>query len=469
MSLVTPRILIVDDEPDMVDNCARILRRAGHRCLTTTDPHRALALLESEGPDLLLTDLKMPEIDGLALLRRARELDPALPVVVITAFATIESAVAAIKDGAFDYLPKNFSVDQLTLVVERALRQRRLALENRNLREQLQTTFALDNVIGRSPAMAQVSELVKKAARSEANILVLGESGTGKELIARAVHANSPRATQAFVPVDCASLPENLLESELFGHEKGAFTGAVRTKPGLMEVASGGTLFLDEIGDLPLSLQVKLLRALQERQIRRVGGTALIDVDVRVVSATNHNLREAAAKGQFREELYYRVNVIEIRLPPLRERAGDVRLLAHAFLKRYGQGRVHGYDDTAMTALEAYAWPGNVRELQNVIERACALAESDTVTRRDLPDHILGAGARLATPEAAAPAIESHLAGTTDLGLKEAKDRWMAVLEASYLKELLDRNQGNISAAAKAAGIDRKTFHRLVNKHQIRN
>ena len=464
-----PRVLIVDDEPDMVDNCVRILRRAGYRCLSATDPHRALALLESERPDLLLTDLKMPEIDGLTLLRRARELDPALPVVVITAFATIESAVAAIKDGAFDYLPKNFSVDQLTLVVERALRQRRLALENRNLREQLQTTFGLENVVGRSPAMAQVFELVKKAARSEANILVLGDSGTGKELIARAVHANSPRAARAFVPVDCASLPENLLESELFGHEKGAFTGAVRAKPGLMEVASGGTLFLDEIGDLPVSLQVKLLRALQERQIRRVGGTALVDVDVRVVSATNRNLREAAVKGQFREELYYRVNVIEIQLPPLRERAGDIRLLAHAFLKRYGQGRVHGYDDAAMATLEAYAWPGNVRELQNVVERACALAESDTITRRDLPDHILGGAAHLATPEAAAPAIESHLAGTTDLGLKEAKDRWMAVLEASYLKELLDRNEGNISAAAKAAGIDRKTFHRLVNKHQIRS
>ncbi len=464
-----PRILIVDDEPDMVDNCVRILRRAGYRCLSATDPHRALALLESEQPDLLLTDLKMPEIDGLTLLRRARELDPALPVVVITAFATIESAVAAIKDGAFDYLPKNFSVDQLSLVVERALRQRRLALENRNLRDQLQTTFALENVIGRSPAMAQVSEIVKKAARSEANILVLGESGTGKELIARAVHANSPRAASAFVPVDCASLPENLLESELFGHEKGAFTGAVRTKPGLMEVAGGGTLFLDEIGELPVSLQVKLLRALQERQIRRVGGTTLIDVDVRVVSATNRNLRDAAAKGQFREELYYRVNVIEIQLPPLRERAGDVRLLAHAFLKRYGQGRVLGYDDAAMAALEAYPWPGNVRELQNIVERACALAESDTITRRDLPDHVLGGAARLATAEAATPAIESHLAGTTDLGLKEAKDRWMAVLEASYLKELLERNEGNISAAAKAAGIDRKTFHRLVNKHQIRN
>ena len=323
-------------------------------------------------------------------------------------------------------------------------------------------------MIGRSPAMAQVFELVKKAARSEANILVLGESGTGKELIARAVHANSPRAAQAFIPVDCASLPENLLESELFGHEKGAFTGAVRTKPGLMEVAGGGTLFLDEIGDLPVSLQVKLLRALQERQIRRVGGTALIDVDVRVVSATNRNLRESAAKGQFREELYYRVNVIEIRLPPLHERAGDVRLLAHVFLKRYGQGRVHAYDDAAMTALEAYAWPGNVRELQNVVERACALAEGDTITPRDLPDHVLGSGARPAVSGTATPSVESHLAGTTELGLKEAKDRWMAVLEASYLKELLDRNEGNISAAAKAAGIDRKTFHRLVNKHQIR-
>ncbi|HEU4367501.1 MAG TPA: sigma-54 dependent transcriptional regulator [Methylomirabilota bacterium] len=466
--MTEPRILIVDDEPDMVDNCARILRRAGHRCLTATDPHRALGLLESERPDLLLTDLKMPEIDGLALLHRARELDPALPVVVVTAFATIESAVAAIKDGAFDYLPKNFSVDQLTLVVERALRQRRLALENRNLREQLQTTFGLENVVGRSPAMAQVFELVKKAARSEANILVLGESGTGKELIARAVHANSPRAGQAFVPVDCASLPENLLESELFGHEKGAFTGAVRTKPGLMEVAGGGTLFLDEIGDLPVSLQVKLLRALQERQIRRVGGTGLIDVDVRVVSATNRDLRESVTRGQFREELYYRVNVIEIRLPPLRERAGDVRLLAHAFLRRYGPSRTLAYDDAAMAALEAYAWPGNVRELQNVVERACALAEGDTITLRDLPEHV-GAGARRAAAPGAAPvSIEDQVAGTATVGLKQAKERWMAVLEASYLRELLDRHQGNISAAAKAAGIDRKTFHRLISKHHIR-
>src|SRR5262245_26385958 len=339
----------------MDENCVRILRRAGHRCLSTTDPERALAMLEGERPDLVLTDLKMPSLDGLAVLRRAHEIDPSLPVVVVTAFATIESAVAAIKEGAFDYLPKTFSVDQLTVVVERALRQRRLTQENRNLREQLQTVLGLDNVIGRSPAMAQVFELVKKAARSEANILVLGESGTGKELIARAIHANSPRAGQAFVPVDCASLPENLLESELFGHEKGAFTGADRSKPGLVETAHRGTLFLDEIAELSPTLQVKLLRALQERQIRRVGGRSLTDVDVRVVSATNRDLREAITKGQFREELYYRVNVIAITLPPLRHRSGDVKLLARTFIKRYAADRITGIDESAMEALEAYA------------------------------------------------------------------------------------------------------------------
>ncbi|MGH7355011.1 MAG: sigma-54-dependent transcriptional regulator [Candidatus Rokuibacteriota bacterium] len=462
-----PRILVVDDEPDMVENCARILRRAGYRCLTTTDPLRALALVESERPDVLLTDLKMEGMDGMELLRRARGLDPALPVVVITGFATIESAVAAIKEGAFDYLPKNFSVDQLSVVVERALHQRRLAVENRNLREQLQQALKLENVVGASPAMARVFELVRKAARSEANILVAGESGTGKELIARAVHANSPRAAGAFVPVDCASLPENLLESELFGHEKGAFTGAVRAKPGLMEVAGGGTLFLDEIGELPLGLQAKLLRALQERQIRRVGGTTLIDVDVRVVSATNRNLREEVLKGQFREELFYRINVIAVELPPLRERAGDVKLLAHVFLKRYGQGRTTGFDGAAMGALEAYAWPGNVRELQNVIERACALTEDPIISTSDLPDHVARGGRGPLASGDTAPA-GGAVAGTSGLGLKEAKERWMGVLEAKYLRDLLEHHGDNVSAAAKAAGIDRKTFHRLINKHKLR-
>ena len=452
-------VLIVDDEPDMVENCTRILRRAGYHCLGTTDPKRALSLLESDHPDILLTDLQMPELNGLELMRRAHEIDAAIPVVVITAYASIETAVAAIKQGAYDYLPKTFSVDQLTVTVERALRARSLSVENRNLREQLQEVRGLDSLVGASLAMAQVVELVKKAARSEANILVQGESGTGKELIARAVHANSPRASQPFVPVDCASLPEALLESELFGHEKGAFTGAVRTKPGLMEVAHRGTLFLDEIAELPMALQVKLLRALQERQVRRVGGTALTSVDVRVVSATNRDLRAAIAAGEFREELFYRVNVIEIALPPLRARDGDVRLLAQAFVKKYGQGRVTGFEPEALEVLEAYRWPGNVRELQNVVERACALTDGAIVRRRDLPEYVTR------PPD---PALGATTLASTDVPLKDAKEQWMGVLEANYLRDLLARHGGNISAAAKVAGIDRKTFHRLINKYSLR-
>ena len=463
-----PRILIVDDEPDMLENCSRILSRHGYRCTTAGNGREAVALLERERPDLLLTDLKMPEMDGMELLQHAHELDPALPVIMITGFATIESAVTAVKHGAFDYLPKDFSVDQFRVAVERALRHRGLQVENRNLRLQLQQTLGLENIVGRSPAMAQVFELVKKAARSEANILVLGESGTGKELIARAIHANSPRSSQPFVPVDCASLPEQLLESELFGHEKGAFTGAVRSKPGLVETAHRGTLFLDEIAELPATLQVKLLRVLQERQIRRVGGTALLDVDVRVVSATNRDLREAIAKGHFREELYYRVNVIAIHLPPLRDRAGDVRLLAHTFLKRFGQGRVTGIDDAATAALDRYPWPGNVRELQNVLERACALADGSVLTVRDLPDHVLQSKTPPAAPAAGPMGQIPAAPAGTDLTLKAAKEQWLQVLEVSYLRDLLARHGGNVSSAAKSAGIDRKTFHRLINKYELR-
>jgi DNA-binding NtrC family response regulator len=451
----------------MVESSARLLGLAGHQCVTTTAGHEALALLESQRPEVLLTDLKMPGMEGLELMRRAHQLDPDLPVIVITAFASIESAVGAVKEGAFDYLPKPFTANQLRVAVDRALRQRELRLENRNLRQQLQETLGLESIIGRSPAMVHIFELIKKAARSEANILVLGESGTGKELVARAIHANSERASQPFVPVDCASLPEHLLESELFGHEKGAFTGAVKTKSGLIEMADRGTLFLDEIGELPLALQGKFLRALQERKIRRVGGTGLLDVDMRVVSATNRDLREEVAKGRFREELYYRINVIAIELPPLRERAGDVPLLAHAFLKKYARGQPLTLDEAALAALEAYAWPGNVRELQNVIERACVLTDGTAVRPRDLPDYVFR---RQRAPDAR-PAPAADCLGPqsrTDLPLKQAKEQWMETLEGSYLRELLERHRGNISAAAKAAGIDRKTFHRLINKYHLR-
>jgi DNA-binding NtrC family response regulator len=466
---VRARLLIVDEEPDTVQNCAHVLGRRGH-CVTATDPRRALEVLAAERPDLMLIDPKMPEIHGGTLLQHARALDPGMPVIMMAGVATIESAVQAIKEGAFDYLPKNCSVEQLQVAVERALRHRSLHVENRNLRNQLQQALGLENIIGTSPAIARVFELVKKAARSEANILVLGDSGTGKELIARAIHANSPRAGEAFVPIDCASLPEELLESELFGHERGSFTGAVSTKLGLMETAHRGTLFLDEIAELPPALQVKLLRALQEHQIRRVGGTSSVDVDVRVVSATNRDLGEAISKGQFREELYYRINVISIKVPTLRERATDVKLLARAFIRKYGLGRITGIDGPAMDALEAYAWPGNVRELQSIIERACALAESDMITSRDLPDQVLAP----ATPHAVASAADARgipdeaLDSGAGLPLKDAKGRWLQILEASYLRDLLDRHGGKVTASAKAAGVDRKTFHRLINKYQVR-
>jgi DNA-binding NtrC family response regulator len=457
-----PKILIVDDERDMLENCVRILR-PHYECVTMDNPKEALQLVESERPDLLLTDLKMPEVDGLMILRRAQEIDSELPVIIFTAFATIQSAVEAVKQGAFDYLPKPFSVDQLKLAADRALKQRRLAQENRRLREQLETTYQFENIVGRSQAMTRIFELVRKAARSEANILVSGESGTGKELIARAIHANSPRKGEAFVPVDCASLPEQLLESELFGHERGAFTGAVKTKPGLLEVAHQGTLFLDEIAELPMSLQVKLLRTLQEREVRRVGGTKMIDVDVRLVAATNRDLREAVSAERFREDLYYRVNVISIHLPPLRERKGDVALLAQHFFRKYSQGReepLTGISHEVITLLDGYTWPGNVRELQNVIERACALAEGPQIEVRDFPEPLRGGGGSRSTPPPSAP--------TKDLPLKDAKAEWLQLFEREYLVELLNRHGGNVSQAAKVAQIDRKTIHRLINKYKLK-
>jgi len=454
------RILILDDEPDMIENCRRVLASAGYQCLTTTSPSEALKMIETEHPDLMLTDLRMPEMDGMEILKRARELDPRMPVMMLTGYATVETAVAAVKAGAFDYISKPFSNDQLKLTVERALTRRKLELENLHLREQLKGAYGFENIIGRSPALQQVLELVRKAARSDANILVLGESGTGKELVARAIHANSPRAAQPFVAVDCASLPENLLESELFGHEKGAFTGASAVKRGLLEVAQRGTVFLDELGEMPLGLQVKLLRALQERQIRRVGGNAPIDVDIRIVAATNRDLGAMVAAGKFREDLYYRVNVIDIALPPLRDRTGDIELLANAFLAKYGRGIVKGFEPEAMVALEMYSWPGNVRELQNVIERACALADGEMVTLAELPAQFR---APRPSTESAPPAD-----AVTSLTLKEAKERWISQLEAAYVSDLLKNEGGNVSQAARKAGVDRKTLHRLLSKHGLR-
>jgi DNA-binding NtrC family response regulator len=452
------RILVIDDEEDMLENCSRVLDRLGYESFLESDARKGVERFEQDHPAVTLSDLRMPGMDGLEVLRAIRRIDHEALVILITAFATVETAVEAVKEGAFDYVAKPFSADQLRLVIERALMQRRLLEENRRLRQQLTETYRFENIVGRSRPMMQVFDLIKKVAASEANILILGESGTGKELIARCIHANSPRATRAFVPVDCASLPEHLLESELFGHEKGAFTGAVAMRRGLFEEADGGTSFLDEVGDVPLPLQSKLLRVLQERQVRRVGGNRFLDVDVRVITATHQDLTQMVQEGKFREDLYYRLNVIPLPLPPLRERAGDIPLLAYHFLRRYAaqSGKeVHGIAPAALELLEAYPWPGNVRELQNVMERAVVLAEGETVTAMELPT-------TLRLPQRApTTAVADHLS------LKKAKQHWVESFEREYLIALLKKHQGNISQAAKTAGVDRKTVHRLLKRYKI--
>ncbi|HLC21754.1 MAG TPA: sigma-54 dependent transcriptional regulator [Candidatus Methylomirabilis sp.] len=450
------RVLVLDDEVDMLENCARLLSRLGYEVLTEAESAKASLLYERERPDLVLTDLRMQSLDGLGVLRAIRAIDPEATVTLFTAFATIETAVEAMKDGAFDYLPKPFSAEQLRVCIERAMEQRRLREENRRLLAQLTETYRFDNIIGTSLPMLQVFETIKKVAKSEANILIIGETGTGKELIARSLHVNSRRAAGPFIPVDCASLPENLLESELFGHEKGAFTGAQATRPGLFEFANGGTIFLDEVGDISLNLQAKLLRVLQEREVRRVGSNRIIEVDVRVISATNRDLAHSVATGEFREDLYYRLNVISIPLPPLRDRKGDTPLIAHHYLKKYAASsgkEVKGIMPEAIRLLEEHAWPGNVRELQNVIERAVVLAEHEMLRPQELPEHIR---------------IKVEAASPKDLPLKRAKEQWAASFERDYLIQLLKRHDGNISQAAKTAGVDRKTVHRLMKKYGIK-
>jgi len=450
------KVLVIDDEVDMLENCSRIIRRLGFECLTVSDSDKAVSIIEKEMPYIILTDFAMPGRNGLDILRLAKGIDPDSIVILVSGYATIPSVVEAIKEGAFDYLPKPFSADQLTVALERAVKHRSLSEENRFLRSQLAQSHGFDSMIGASLSMRQVFETIRKVSVTDANILVYGESGTGKELVARSIHANSKRTGKPFVPVDCASLPENLLESELFGHEKGTFTGADTTRPGLLEFANGGTFFLDEIGEMGINLQAKMLRVLQERQFRRVGGRRFIDIDIRVIAATNLDIEEGIKKGTFREDLYYRLNVIRIDLPPLRERIGDVPILSNYFLQEYSSASASaplGISPEAMKLLEAYAWPGNVRELQNVISRAMALISGSIISPSDLPDN-----------------IRETVEGTRvdgKLSFKEAKRRWTASFEKEYLSGLLKRNGNNISRAAIEAGIDRKTIHRLLNKYRI--
>jgi DNA-binding NtrC family response regulator len=395
------RILIVDDEANARAALSEILRDDGYATETAADGFKALGKLEEFVPDVILTDLKMPGLDGIAFMEKARAAAPGAVFVVMTAFGTIQSAVAAVKKGAENYLTKPLDFEALAAVVDRAMEKARLLQETRQLRDRLRERNAFGHIVTSDTKMTELLELVEQVGPSRASVLITGESGTGKELIAEAIHAASPRAKKPFVRLHCAALAESLLESELFGHERGAFTGAVTRREGRFKQADGGTLFLDEIGEIPGGTQVKLLRFLQEREFERVGGNETLKVDVRVIAATNRNLTAEIAKGAFREDLYYRLNVVAVDLPPLRERKGDVAALASFFLRRYASenGRsIEGFSDDALARLGAYSWPGNVRELENVIERAVVLCNESRVEMKHLPATLVPQAERGGTP-----------------------------------------------------------------------
>jgi len=381
------KILVVDDEQSLREVLSIMLRRAGYAVISATDGEDAIELIHKEIFDLVITDLRMPKIDGLEVLKAVKSASPETVVLIITAFATADSAVEAMKQGAYDYLTKPFQVDEVQLIIRNALEKRRLTTENMLLKREMASQSSFAQLVGQSEAMQKVFDVVRKVADSKSNVLICGESGTGKELVARAIHYNSARSSHPFVAVNCSAVPETLLESELFGHMKGSFTGAICNKAGLFEIANGGTIFLDEIGDTTPTIQVKLLRVIQEREFRRVGGSQDIKVDVRIVAATNKDLEKAVADGSFREDLYYRLDVIPIRLPPLRMRTGDIPLLVNHFLERFSKesGKPKPViSSEAMHVLLGHEWRGNVRELENLIERVVAFSAEGLVTDADV-------------------------------------------------------------------------------------
>jgi two-component system, NtrC family, response regulator len=446
-------LLLLDDEVNLCRSLGRALQRDELHVDTFTNPAEAVEALSRSSYALALVDLLMPAMGGLDFLREVRRLSPDTLVVIMTAYATIQTAVEAMRAGAFDYLQKPFTNDEARRHVERALQHFDLQQENRNLRNQLASRYGMTNIIGVSKPMQEVFRVVERVADSSATVLLTGESGTGKELIARALHTQSSRSARPFVAINCGAIPSELLESELFGYEKGAFTGAHNSKKGLVEQADGGTLFLDEIGELLLRLQVKLLRVLQEREVQRVGGDRAIKVDVRVIAATNSDLTEKIRAGEFRSDLYYRLNVVSVRIPALRERVDDILPLAHHFLRKHdGSSRIRGFDAVTAQILRHYAWPGNVRELENIIERATLLAKGEEITVADLPGELHNGLDATRTPSAPA--------GTTLSAAREDFERY-------FILECLRRNQGNISRAAREAGLHRQNFYQKLHKYGI--
>ncbi|MEK6606255.1 MAG: sigma-54 dependent transcriptional regulator [Myxococcota bacterium] len=454
---ITGRVLVVDDEPSLREFLSICLRRAGHEVETAASARAAIARLEADPFDLIITDLRMEEdLGGLDVLRHARDRSPPAEVLVVTAYATPESAVTALKDGAYDYLTKPFRVDDVLHGVARALERRTLVRENVALRREIESRQGLDRMVGKSPAIRRVFELVRKVAAARTNVLLLGESGTGKDMVARALHTLSPRAEGPFVAVNCGAIPDALLESELFGHVKGSFTGAVSHHEGLFVAARGGTLFLDEVAELHLSMQVKLLRALQERRVKPIGGVNEREVDVRIIAATNRDLALAVEEGRFREDLYYRLNVITVHLPPLRDRREDIPLLVETFLRRYAAEQKRsglGVSPEALQLLCRRHFPGNVRELENLVERAVTLSSGAVIEAELFAD--------LGGPRAVRSAWPDLSADGVDL------DALVGELERDLLCQALERASGARAEAARLLGITLRSLRYRLDKHGI--
>jgi DNA-binding NtrC family response regulator len=460
-----PPILLVEDKDSLRAMLRLALEAQGHVVIEARDQAEAVQALRTTRPGVVLSDLRLPQGDGFGVLRAAKELDPELPVIVMTAYGSIQDAVTAMKEGALDFLAKPVDPDHLLLMVQRALSLRRLATENILLKEELASRRGAPQIIGEDPKLKQVTVALHRAAATDATVLLEGESGTGKELFARALHVLSPRAEGPFVAINCAAIPENLLETELFGYEKGAFTGAGNRKPGRFELAHRGTLFLDEIGELPLALQAKILRALEEHRFERVGGTASLQVDVRVVAATNRNLKAAVAARQFREDLYFRLSVFPILIPPLRERPGDIQMLARHFIERFCRDlnkKTLALSPSAIDELLAYSWRGNVRELQNCIERAVILTDGDMIHARHLNltvqgDHLA------ATAEDDDPWSKIDLSGS----MADASRRVLADVERRKIVQALKEASGNPGLAAEILQVSFKTLQGKLKDYQI--
>lgn len=445
------RILIVDDERTIRESLELLLNEEKFETQTASNGKDALSLLQHTNFDIMITDLKMPEMDGLTLVRKCQNLCPDTSIIIITAHGSLDSAIEALRSGAFDYILKPFDLDDVLLKIRRLVRQKELIRENQALRREIQEKFNFSNIIGQSQQMQQVFRLIEKVAKTTSNVLITGRSGTGKELVARAIHYNSDRRDKPFVPINCGAIVGTLLESEFFGHKKGSFTGAVRDKDGLFKIANEGTLFLDEVGDIPLHLQVKLLRAIEEGEILPVGGTATVKIDVRIIAATNRKLLEDVENGTFRDDLYYRLNVVEIQLPALSERREDIPLLIEHFINKYNMelGRsIHNASNETMQYLINYEWRGGIRELENVIERALILCEGDYITPQDLPPNISGVEIK---PEFPDP-------------LKEA----VAMFEAGHLLHILKRVDNNKEEAAKILNISLSSLYRKLDELDIK-